>query len=1090
MKRVSYFYQTLLLTLAVFLLTTVNATAQEREPLNPNTAKTALTPATIVSPFEVTSEKSDLRTVVKDATYLKLNVSNLKNALKKQPREMVFQIPQKDGSKLELLLEKQEILTPDFMVTNEKGVEIPWEGGQFYAGKVLSRGKSDETSVAALSITGDEIMAMMNVNGENLVLGTLRDDRGKTTSSYVLYNDHKLQIANNFTCGSTVENHLMDNPSTVQSSALVVGKNVVRVYFEADYRTYQDKGNSVANVANYVTGLFNMVATIYQNEGIVTQISQIFVWTTPDPYPISSANGSGAVLDAFKTAKNGGFNGDLAHLISTKPVGHGGIAWIDVLCHPTIGYRTAYSNISTTYNNFPLYSWTIDVVTHEMGHNLGSPHTHDCVWGAAANQALDNCYTTSGGCPAGPAPTNGGTIMSYCHLTSAGKNFNLGFGAQPGNKIRSKVAAATCLTKAFLDCGSATPIYCGTPVNGTTIGAVNNVTTYGCISWNESGPEKVYMLQTTEPGSITATLSNLTADLDVIILDACSESNCLAEGNNSATVVNASPGMYFIVVDGYGGAAGNFTLTVNCNGPCFTTGLTNFEYIQRVKMGAIDNNSGNNYGYAAFTNLVTPVHRGGTVDVSLTPGFISGAWNESWGIWIDINHDNDFNDYGELVYTSPAASSTTVNGTVAIPSWAELGQTRMRVAMRFGSLPTACGTFSGEVEDYTVDIQPYCPSLGNSKYEFIQTVAVGSLVNDSGDNSGYGDFTSLPALELLKGDTVSFKLIPGFTGTVYPEGWSIWIDLNQDFVFDDATELLFQTSPVVGVASGSFEVPTSAFTGETRMRITMWYGSPAGCSYAFYGETEDYTVNITPFCASAGNSTYEFIQTAGIGTLLNDSGNDGGYADFTDLVADVTAGAPTGIVLIPGFSESSYSEYWRVWVDLNKNKIFEDSEQIFEAGPNDGLVFGAFILPDTTPVGKYGCRVSMKYGGFPDPCGDFAWGEVEDYTLEVIGETGGGDFGGLSDRSDDNTSNFSNVDLPGDFNLYPNPVRDLLNIEWIDMQPIAGQVVSPTGQVLYKFDESSVPSRLDVANLPSGIYMLQAVSADNKVMVKRFIKAE
>ncbi|MEZ4930631.1 MAG: hypothetical protein R2788_00680 [Saprospiraceae bacterium] len=52
---------------------------------------------------------------------------------------------------------------------------------------------------------------------------------------------------------------------------------------------------------------------------------------------------------------------------------------------------------------------------------------------------------------------------------------------------------------------------------------------------------------------ITATLSNETADLDIIILDACSESNCLAQGLTSVSVPNASAGMYFIVVDGYNG---------------------------------------------------------------------------------------------------------------------------------------------------------------------------------------------------------------------------------------------------------------------------------------------------------------------------------------------------------------------------------------------------------------------------------------------------------------------------------------------------------------------------------------------------------
>jgi hypothetical protein len=84
----------------------------------------------------------------------------------------------------------------------------------------------------------------------------------------------------------------------------------------------------------------------------------------------------------------------------------------------------------------------VEVVTHELGHNLGSWHTHSCNWPGGA---LDNCYTPEGGCSSGPPPSNGGTIMSYCHLTGYGINFNNGFGPVPGARIRDKVLAATCL---------------------------------------------------------------------------------------------------------------------------------------------------------------------------------------------------------------------------------------------------------------------------------------------------------------------------------------------------------------------------------------------------------------------------------------------------------------------------------------------------------------------------------------------------------------------------------------------------------------------------------------------------------------------
>ena len=88
-----------------------------------------------------------------------------------------------------------------------------------------------------------------------------------------------------------------------------------------------------------------------------------------------------------------------------------------------------------------------------MGHNLGSPHTHNCSW---TGGAIDGCGPAAGyseGCNA-PLPSQGqGTIMSYCHLVpSVGIGFTYGFGPQPGNLIRSRVNNASCLNTCELDC--------------------------------------------------------------------------------------------------------------------------------------------------------------------------------------------------------------------------------------------------------------------------------------------------------------------------------------------------------------------------------------------------------------------------------------------------------------------------------------------------------------------------------------------------------------------------------------------------------------------------------------------------------------
>ncbi|MCB0659868.1 MAG: zinc-dependent metalloprotease, partial [Saprospiraceae bacterium] len=190
---------------------------------------------------------------------------------------------------------------------------------------------------------------------------------------------------------------------------------------------------------NYVTGLFNQVATLYANEQINVTVSDIVIWTSQSPYTSTTSSG---MLSQF-TAYRQGFNGDLAQLLSYQA--SGGIAYLDGLCRSNPDYSMSYAGISSTYQNVPTYSWSVMVCTHEFGHLMGSNHTHACAWNGN-NTAIDGCYTTEGSCPNPGIPQGGGTIMSYCHLTSAGINLNLGFGPQPGNVIRSEVSNASCLT--------------------------------------------------------------------------------------------------------------------------------------------------------------------------------------------------------------------------------------------------------------------------------------------------------------------------------------------------------------------------------------------------------------------------------------------------------------------------------------------------------------------------------------------------------------------------------------------------------------------------------------------------------------------
>jgi hypothetical protein len=141
----------------------------------------------------------------------------------------------------------------------------------------------------------------------------------------------------------------------------------------------------------------------------------------------------------------------------------------------------------------------------------------------------------------------------------------------------SETAPAWCVADAVDGLGSCSiprSITCGQQVSGDTTGLANHINTYGCSAWPapESGPEVIYRLDLPTafaPYDVTATLSDLSEDLDVFILPAggCYSGECLTSasyGNFETTVTNVSGGTYYIAVDGYDGDAGSYTLSVDC----------------------------------------------------------------------------------------------------------------------------------------------------------------------------------------------------------------------------------------------------------------------------------------------------------------------------------------------------------------------------------------------------------------------------------------------------------------------------------------------------------------------------------------------
>ena len=150
-----------------------------------------------------------------------------------------------------------------------------------------------------------------------------------------------------------------------------------------------------------------------------------------------------------------------------------------------------------------------------------------------------------------------------------------------------------------------------------------------------------------------------------------------------------------IVVTSTGGG-GNYCSVSN--------GAPNGQYIERVEIGSIDNNTTyQSGGYSDFTSQSTTVTQGTTESITVTP-------HNTWGgtaakAWIDWNQNGTFEGSEEVLSGSGTGGSYA--NSFNIPANALVGTTRMRVRTGYSITINPCGDeYFSEVEDYGITVQP------------------------------------------------------------------------------------------------------------------------------------------------------------------------------------------------------------------------------------------------------------------------------------------------------------------------------------------------------------------------------------------------
>ncbi len=241
--------------------------------------------------------------------------------------------------------------------------------------------------------------------------------------------------------------------------------------------------------------------------------------------------------------------------------------------------------------------------------------------------------------------------------------------------------------------------------------------------------------------------------------------------------------------------------------------------------------------------------------------------------------------------------------------------------------------------------------------------------------------------------------------------------------------------------------------------------------------TESNTVEVTTldtltYCDSQGtNTSDERIGRVQYVNIDNTSTGTAGYEDFTYISTDVAVGQQNTITITPFWASTHYQEGYAVFVDLNRDGDFTDNgERVFSKDPsNTSPVTGNITIPTSATLGTTRMRVILSYNATPtNPCGSFLYGQVEDYTLNLV------DTLGVSDSAASGTV------------LYPNPVKDLINIQSKTSGEFTYKVYNAAGQLILNGKTSD--KKINASKLSVGNYIIELQDKAGNKLTQKFIK--
>jgi len=318
-----------------------------------------------------------------------------------------------------------------------------------------------------------------------------------------------------------------------------------------------------------------------------------------------------------------------------------------------------------------------------------------------------------------------------------------------------------------------------------------------------------------------------------------------------------------------------------------------------------------------------------------------------------------------------------------------------------------------------------CNSYGaHSDSLFIDKVEFGNIINPSGNNNGYADYSDLMT---VLSDSLEISLKPGFVTEITRQDiyWNVWIDFNNDGDFDDNNEL--------------------AFEGEQKKFLRG-------------DANQDGNINMSDMIfinnvLFQGIGSFSYPDAADV--------NDDGEINISDVIYlsnYLYSGSIQSLpepFLIPGF-------------DFTADNL------------GDYVMKAKIYLPTNVVDGNTKMRIQLKAGSYTsNACESYVLGEVEDYSIEIL------DLRNESFSINESPINITKeINRELSINTFPNPSNGIINVAVKgDLDDgFRYRVINLSGQIVEEGKETYKRQlKLDLSDRMSGIYLVEVQTTEKKI---------